>query len=316
MATEDFIAVAADDWYQRRRNDAEGEFFRKVASQGPRKGEDGATRQGIYCLTADGQLLAYKNAGQSPEVMRQTLRQGLQAFKKLPEQRRNPGAVEVGAAGKIDKQYDRRPPEGGLIVSVYTRILDRQDGALCRGVCPTRGGEKAARDHLWLTAAEWRSLLPAEPKVGARAPLPAGIAERILRFHLTDSTRGEPPMWRREEIRKQDLALVVEEVTPSAVLLRLEGSALLATEADASQASRGFDVQLLGYLRYQRADQRIERFDVVAVGDHWGSGPFTRGARPGRQPLGVAFQLASGAAADLVPPQAAREVNAYFGRDR
>ena len=56
MAREDFVPVAADDWYERRRNDAEGDFFRRVADQGPRKGEGGSTRQGIYCLTADGKL--------------------------------------------------------------------------------------------------------------------------------------------------------------------------------------------------------------------------------------------------------------------
>lgn len=77
MATEDYLPVAADDWYQRRREDAEGKFFRDVSNQGPRKGKVGATRQGIYCLTADGKLLTYKNAGQAPDVMRETLRQSL-----------------------------------------------------------------------------------------------------------------------------------------------------------------------------------------------------------------------------------------------
>src|SRR6185436_2999551 len=99
MATEDYVAVAADDWYQRRRDDAEGRFFRRVADQGPRKGEGGSTRQGIYCLTADGQLLAYKNAGQSPNVMRDTLRQGLRAWQRLPAERRRPGAVAVEGDG-------------------------------------------------------------------------------------------------------------------------------------------------------------------------------------------------------------------------
>src|SRR5207248_11096817 len=95
MAGEDYVAVAADDWYQRRRDDAEGKFFRAVADQGPRKGEGGSTRQGIYCLTADGTLLAYKNAGQAPDVMREVLRQGLRSWQKLPEARRKPGAVQV-----------------------------------------------------------------------------------------------------------------------------------------------------------------------------------------------------------------------------
>src|SRR5262249_60617585 len=93
MATDDYVAVAADDWYQRRREDAEGKFFRGVADQGPRKGENGSTRQGIYCFTADGKLLAYKNAGQSPDAMREMLRLRLRGGKKLPDERPRPGAV-------------------------------------------------------------------------------------------------------------------------------------------------------------------------------------------------------------------------------
>src|SRR5437667_2935092 len=135
MAREDFIAVSADDWYERRRQDAVGAFFRKVADQGPRKGEGGSTRQGIYCLTADGKLLAYKNAGQNPEVMREALRQGLREWQKLPEERRKPGAVKVEDLTAVDRQYARTPPAGGLIVNVYTRILDHEKDSLCRGTC-------------------------------------------------------------------------------------------------------------------------------------------------------------------------------------
>jgi hypothetical protein len=315
MATDDYVPVAGDDWYQRRREDAEGEFFRGVADQGPRKGEGGATRQGIYCLTADGKLLAYKNAGQNPEVMRETLRQGLREWQKLPGERRKPDAVNVEDLTKIDSQYARTPPPGGLIVNVSTRILDHDKDSFCRGTCRTLGGEASARDHLWLTEAEWRSLIPAEPRKGDRAPVPAAIAERILRFHLTDNTRGEPNMWRRDDIRSKELTLTVEEVTPAAVRLRLDGSALLANRADVEKAERGFDVRLLGYLGYDRSTKAIDRFELVAAGDHWGEGTFTRRARPGKMPLGVAFELSKDkSGADRVPPQAAREVNGYFGR--
>lgn len=317
MASEDYVPVAADDWYQRRRDDAEGKFFRDVANQGPRRGEGGATRQGIYCFTADGKLLAYKNAGQNPEAMRDTLRQGLREWKKLPEDRRKPGAVTVEDVEKKDSRYTRTPPAGGLIVTVYTRILDREKDGYCKGTCKTLGGDKAARDHLWLTEAEWKSLVPANPKKGDRAALPEKIAERILRFHLIDNTRGEPPMWRKDEIRSYEITLTVDEATESRVSFRLEGSALLATNADTDKADRGFDVRLLGYIGYDQVKTTIDRFDVAAVGDHWGDGTFTRGSRPGRQPLGVAFELASGkAATDLVPPQAAREIDNYMGRTR
>ncbi|HJT78482.1 MAG TPA: hypothetical protein VJ739_14860, partial [Gemmataceae bacterium] len=120
MATEDYVPVAGDDWYERRRQDAEGRFFRGVADQGPRKGEGGSTRQGIYCFTAEGRLLAYKNA-QDPGVMRDVLRRGLEEWRRLPEAQRRPGAVQVGDAGKVDAHYSRTPPPGGLIVNVYTR---------------------------------------------------------------------------------------------------------------------------------------------------------------------------------------------------
>src|SRR5207244_1123336 len=116
--------------------------------------------------------------------------------------------------------------------------------ALCRGTCSTAGGDAAARDHLWLTADEVQALVPAQPRKGALLQVPRRVAERILRFHLVDNTRGEPPMWRREEIRTQELKLTVEDADAEGIRLRLDGSALLANNADPEKASRLFDVRL------------------------------------------------------------------------
>src|SRR5215813_3812829 len=101
MATKDYVSVAADDWYQRRREDDEGRFFRSVADQGPRKGAGGSTRQGIYCLTASGKLLAYKNS-QDAGVMREVLRQGLAQWRQLPASERRPGAHQYPSMAKPD----------------------------------------------------------------------------------------------------------------------------------------------------------------------------------------------------------------------
>ncbi len=115
-------------------------------------------------------------------------------------------------------------------------------------------------------------------------------------------------------MRSRKLTLTVVEAT-SVVRLRLEGSALLATKADPKEAERGYDVSLLGSIDYDRGKKAIVRFDLVALGDHWGESRLTRGARPGRTPLGVAFELARGdQAADRVPPQAARNFQEYLGR--
>jgi hypothetical protein len=314
MASQEFSAVAADDWYQRRRQDEVGKFWMAIAQQARPRDDDG-TRQGIYCFTADGKLLAYKNAGQNPAVMRDTLKEGLAAFKRLPEEQRKPGAVTVGNVARLDPRYERTPPKGGLIVQVYTRILDRDEsGQYCKGTCNVRGGDQAARDHLWLTAAECNSLVPADPKPADQFALPEAIGERIARFHLIDNTRGEPPMWQRQEVRSRRMTLTVTEVTGGVVRLKLEGTVQLATRASLEQAERGYDGRLLGYLTYDRAAKTITQFSLVAVGDHWGRGTFTRNARPGRTPLGHAFELVSGKTPeDRIPPQAARQLDGYLG---
>jgi hypothetical protein len=317
MAREEFVPVAADDWYQRRREDEEGKFFRSVADQGPRKGEGGSTRQGIYVFTAAGKLLAYRNH-HDPAVMSGVLRKALGDWRKLPEAQRNPGAVAVGPAGKTDATYDRKPPAGGLIVNVHTRILDRKgEGDFCVGTSRRMGGDMAARDHLWLTEAEWRGLIPANARAGDKVTVPAAVLYRMARFHLWDNTRGEPPAWNHNQIRRANLTLTVETVNDSAVTLKLEGSVLLATDADPKRAQRGFDASLLGRIRYDVKKNVIDRFDVVALGEHWGDSTYTRGARPGRTPLGVAFELARGdAGADQVPPQGSRWLQGYLRADK
>jgi hypothetical protein len=317
VVREHFVAVAADDWYARRRQDPEGEFFRGVANQGPRKGEGGSTRQGIYLCTAGGRLLGYRN-NRSPELMRSLLVQGLREWQRLPAAERQPGAIDVAPLAKVDPHFTRSAPAGSLILNVYTRILDHDaDQQLCRGTCSKAGGDRAARDHLWIPEAEWKALIPSGAKAGDVLPVPKKLLLRVIRFHLMDNTRGEPPIWKRDEVRAGSMTVTVETVSAKEIKLRLDGTALLATAKDPKEASRGFDARLLGYIEYNVANKMIRSFDLIAVGDHWGEGTFTRGARPGRTPLGVAFRLTTGkAASDRVPPQGSREARAYLEPDR
>src|SRR5207248_4388579 len=176
MATEDFVPVTADDWYQRRRQEAEGEFFRKVADQGPRKGEGGSTRQGIYCLTADARLLNYKNAGHDAGVMRDVLRRGLAEWRKLPATGRQPGGVKIEELAKTDPRYVRTPPKDGLVLRVFSRLLDRdKDGKYSDADCGGKPGDAVAMDHMWITEEESRLLVagarsPASPRNRASTP--------------------------------------------------------------------------------------------------------------------------------------------------
>ena len=102
-------------------------------------------------------------------------------------------------------------------------------------------------------------------------------------------------MWQADDVRKLRMTLTVESADAKAVKLRLDGAALLATGPDPDEAKRGYDAALLGYIEYDRAKDRIARFDVIATGDHWGGAatpaapprPQADGrrlrARPGRQ---------------------------------
>jgi hypothetical protein len=314
MAQEDFIAVTGDDWYQRRRQDKEGEFFRSVADSLGKRGENGNTRQGIYCFAADGTPLAYKNAGQNAQVMKEVLQDALFKFDRLPEAKRKAGAVTVEDHGRPDPRYSRTPPTGGLIVKAYTRILDYKNDAYCKGACKTTGGDKAARDHLWLTADEVKSLVPEKAEAGFKYALAPKVAERITRYHLVDNTRGEPFHWTKQEVRSKRFTLTVVSATADAIELRLEGEAVVATDADVEKADRGYEARLLGNLRYVPAKKTFARFDVTAIGTHWGETALTRGAREGKTLLGVSFELAGDKPGDRVPPQGIRNLDDYYGR--
>ena len=146
LLKEEFIPVAANDWYQRRRQDTEGEFFRKVADQGPRKS---GTRQGHYVLTAGGKLLGYNN-NRGPERRLAMMREALKKWGELPKGERS---AKVGEAGKPDGQFYRALPKGAQVVKVYTRALEKK-GERMEALPADEIGSQAAVDHLWFQKEE------------------------------------------------------------------------------------------------------------------------------------------------------------------
>lgn len=312
VVNKNFVPVAMDDWFQRRRQDAEGEFFRKVADQGPRKGQGGGTRQGIYAFTADGKLLQYRNS-QDPDVMLAFLQSALKAWGNLNAAERKAAKAFVPDLQKIDPRYVPSLSKGTLVVNVHARILEKENDFYCHGTCKFPGGNRASHDHLWIREPEWQAMLPMDPKVGHEIVIPENLIYRITRFHLIDNTRGEPPMWARNDVRKASLKLNVESVMANEVKLKLLGGILLSTESDSKNSKRGYDAIVQGVISYDPIKRTISKFNIVVIGDHWGEGSYTGGARPGRSPLGIAFELADPAKpADRVPPQAIREFSGYF----
>jgi hypothetical protein len=278
-----FITVAIDQACQRRQQDDEGEFYRQLAGQGPRN-DFNDTTQGLYAGSADGKLLGFTNH-RSPDRVKAMLAEALNQFRPAdyvpPEPRR------------FDPRWNYQPPTGGLVVRVTAKVLG--------GYEPTDNERRKAfqealsRDNLWATAQEHQSLVAGK--------FPESLAQRIARYHLVDNTRGEPPMWRESEIKSLEISIAGEKVTGTFHLETADGR-------------RGFQGEIVGVVTIE--GEQVSRLDLVARGDFWGEGPFTRGAPQGKFPFAVAFALVDGSdEADKVRPQGARGwIDGYLGRAR
>ena len=269
-----FVPVAIDQAYQRRQKDTEGDFYRKIAAESPRgDGSNGGTTQGLYVASPDGIYLGYSNH-RDPQRIKKMMMNGLSQYQ--------PQNTKVLEPERVDRRYNPKPPEGGLVLRVQAKVLD--------GYAPTENRWKKifqssiSRDNLWITQSEHQAL--------TKGKVPVSLQRRIARFHLVDNTRGEPPMWRANEIQKMEMKINDG---------KLEGNALLQTRDN----SRGFDVRLAGKIEVE--NNRVTRFDLVAKGQFWGAGPYTRNAPAGKFPLAVTFRLADGSdVADAIPPQGSR----------
>ena len=267
-----FIPVAIDQAYQRRQKDNEGRFYQKIANQGPRKVGRGTT-QGLYTADASGRLLAYTNNRGADRVLR---------MMNGSLQKHQPVKVAAIAKGAPDARYNPQPPKDGLVVRVTSKILSgyEEPENEWRRIFQNSLG----RDNLWIRADEHAAL--------AKGQLPPSLLKRIARFHLVDNTRGEPPMWRENEIKTLEGKIT-------------NGQLRATVRLQTANGERGYAAQLLG--RLETKNGKVTRLDLVAHGQFHGEGPYTRNAPKGKFPLAIAFTLADGKdAADVIPPQGSR----------
>jgi len=264
------VPVAVDQHLFRTRKDAEGELFAKVLNQAGRK--TGGFAQGVYLFTAEGKLLGFSNTADAMQV------KGLleKALKKFDPSAPAPELPDV----KADLVFPP-PPAGGLVLDVTAKLLGGYGPKDERG---RRYLKSLGRDHLWLRKDETEAL--------AKGKLLDSVKQRLARYHLIDNTRGEPPMWGEGEIKKLELTLSDGKLT---------GTVHLETRS----GERGYKADLLGFL--EAKDGKVTRFDLLARGEFWGEGTFSKGAPKGKYPFAVAFGLADkSSGASKVPPQGAR----------
>jgi hypothetical protein len=224
------------------------------------------------------------------------IQKGLQRWNELPEAERSPG-LALEDLGPADPSLDLAPPAGGLILKVFIRSLERDAQRQLQapstvdlnnaGAAPIAA--QAQRDHLWITAEEARSLIPA-PSSKAKRALPPFLAERLCRYYLKDSATCIPGT-SASKYGKYSGSMTSEilESSDSRIRLRLEGSA----QGD------GPEFRLAGIVDYDPAKKAFARLDLTA---------FSETGHTDKQsgkllPLGIAFTLGSSdRTLDRVPP--------------
>lgn len=190
-----------------------------------------------------------------------------------------PEQTEIVAAETVDETYARVLPENGMVVRVHTRILGGFEKPVSEWEMIFQNS--VARDNLWMNGDEVNALV--------KGAFPESLAQRIARFNLIDNTRGEPPMWSKDEVRSLEISLVDGTV---------QGKFRLETK----DKQRGFEGEFYGHVESE--DKKLTRFDLIAKGEFWGEGRYTGGAPKGKFPIAMAFRLADGTdAADQVAPQ-------------
>ena len=269
MLQDDFVPVAIDQAFQRRQKDAEGDFWRKIASQGPR-GTPNGTTQGLYTAGADGRFYGYVNH-RNPIRDRKAIRASLAKYQSTQTFPISPGTP--------DRNYHPSLQSGGLKIRVRAKVLG--------GYPDTDDAEKQifqsalSRDNLWIRPDEHRAI--------TKGSFPRTLQLRIAQYHLDDNTRGEPMMWRIGDLRDVEFRLQQGWITGH---VRMESA----------DGKRGYEAVLRGEV--QVAKEKVIRFDMVALGEYWGEGRYTKNPPPGRFPLGISFSLADGTdVADSIAPQ-------------
>lgn len=265
--------AARNDFNARAKTNGEDEeqvFHRRVGYLG----------NGIFLITPNGRTL---DGEPGP---------ALQAYARLPLKER----TKLEDFGKAVPKRPA-PPEGGIILKMYRRTLARdKQGRLytpktlihyeagAESLVPL--GAEAQRDYLWLTQTEWRSLMPADAKVGASFAVAPAIVDRIGRYYLIDATSGitQKWFWKPGDVLGQHLTGTVGERSDKKVRILLAGEARYA----ADQKGAAVSYKLQGVLEYAPGGRTLDRFDMTAFADnaHW------RAKQP-YEPIGVAFELAA-----------------------
>ena len=238
LLNKEFVPLAANGWGFGAILTARGEVVAPPLSSGDTGGPDGT------------------NNPFAPK----RLHAALEKFKQLSAEKRTASVEQL--PGSWRGKALASPPAGGLILKQYNRGFHKDaEGKM------HPDGQVLQHDSLWMTRAEWQSLVPERPKVGDSMTVPPFLVSRFGVHH--GSAFGANGV-RISPTPKPTLTLTVEDASPDQLRLRLHGS-LQTSEYVAPVKVGVVDYQVFGCLHYDVKKKTFSRFDMVAVGDITGT---------------------------------------------
>ena len=277
--TRNVIPIVIDVSAEQRRADDVGKFLNNLFAQDPLiepagslhkedKIKQKGDRQGNYLCTADGKLIVELVPGTPPKLLQDGFQDGLRKFKALPKKSFPSNDVPV-----VAKEYDIQPPQGTLIVSVFTKVLLESSCVqkTCSAAPPKDGTYQPAwlstgRNHLWITASELKEMDPTGKSVDTEYSLPSSLLKRIAYYHMVNNSRPGRAVYPPNAVRLMEIKLKVVTITPTDIGLQLTGSATLDSKSPHG-GKMSYDAKLLGTLNYNTQKQIFTRFDAVALGN-------------------------------------------------
>src|SRR5262249_26262393 len=158
-------------------------------------------------------------------------------FKQLPAEKRTASVEELPNSWKGKALPN--PPAEGLILKQYRRSIHRDaKGEMHRLTLHP--------DFLWMTKAEWQSLVPEQPQVGASTTVPEFLVSRIGNHHAQIVSPASS--LRISAAPKPTLTLTVEAASPDQLRLRLQGSFQVTEYEDAVVTNGIINYQVFGCL--------------------------------------------------------------------